>query len=52
MKLRGKCNQRNPKTGRLYVFPTTLGPALEGLSPLPFLHMTSCLAPVLEGGPR
>jgi hypothetical protein len=31
-KLRGKCNQRNPKTSPLYVFSTTIGPALEGLS--------------------
>jgi hypothetical protein len=36
MKLHGKCDQRNPKTSPLYVFPTMLGPALEGLSPLPF----------------
>jgi hypothetical protein len=36
MKLRGKCDQQNPKTSPLYVFPTTLGPALEGLSLLPF----------------
>jgi hypothetical protein len=26
----------NPKISPLYAFPTTLGPALEGLSPLPF----------------
>lgn len=31
-----KCDQQNPKISPLYVFPTTLGPALEGLSPLPF----------------
>jgi hypothetical protein len=35
----------------LYAFPTTLGPTLEGLSPLPF-RTTLFLAPVLEGGPR
>jgi hypothetical protein len=51
MKLCGKFDQWNPKTSPLYVFPTMLGLALEGLSPLPFLHATLCLAPVLEGGP-
>jgi hypothetical protein len=51
MKLCGKCDQQNPKTSPLYVFPTTLGPTLEGLSPATFLHATSCLSPVLEGGP-
>jgi hypothetical protein len=35
MKLRGKCNQRNPKTSPLYVFSTTIDPTLEGLSLLP-----------------
>jgi hypothetical protein len=35
-KLRGKCDQHNPKIIPLYVYPTTLGPTLEGLSPLPF----------------
>jgi hypothetical protein len=35
-KPRGKCKRRNPKTSPLYVFSTTIGPALEGLSPLPF----------------
>jgi hypothetical protein len=35
-KLRGKCYQRNPKKSPLYVFSTTIGLALEGLSPLPF----------------
>jgi hypothetical protein len=37
MKLRGKCKRRNPLTDPQYVFSTMLGPALEGLSPLPFL---------------
>jgi hypothetical protein len=32
----GKCKRRNPKTRPLYVFSTTIGPALEGLSPPPF----------------
>jgi hypothetical protein len=32
----GKCKRQNPKTSPLYVFSTTIGPALEGLSPLPF----------------
>jgi hypothetical protein len=35
-KPRGKCNRWNPKTGPLYVFSTMIGPALEGLSLLPF----------------
>jgi hypothetical protein len=35
-KPRGKCNQWNPKTSPLYVFSNMIGPALEGLSPLPF----------------
>jgi hypothetical protein len=36
MKLHGKFDQWNPKIIPLYVFPTTLGPTLEGLSLLPF----------------
>jgi hypothetical protein len=39
MKPRGKCERRNPKTSPLYVF-TTIGPALEGLSLLPFRTQT------------
>jgi hypothetical protein len=48
----GKCNRQYPMTSPQYVFPTTLGLALEGLSPLPFHTATLCLAPVLEGGLR
>jgi hypothetical protein len=32
----GKCNRQYPTTSPLYVFPITLGLALEGLSLLPF----------------
>jgi hypothetical protein len=41
----GKCDQRNPKISPLYAFPTTLGPALEGLSLLPF-HMRDHVYPL------
>jgi hypothetical protein len=37
MKLHGKCDQQNPKISPIYVFPTTLDPDFEGLSPLYFL---------------
>jgi hypothetical protein len=37
MKLYAKCEQWNPEISPLYVFPTMLGPALEGLSLLPLL---------------
>jgi hypothetical protein len=36
-KPRGKCKRQNPLTNPRYVFSTMLDPALEGLSPLPFL---------------
>ena len=36
MKPHGKWKRWNPKTSPLYVFSTTIGPSLEGLSPLPF----------------
>jgi hypothetical protein len=35
-KLYGKFDQQNPKISPLYVFSTTFGLALEGLSPPPF----------------
>jgi hypothetical protein len=44
-KPRGNCNQQNPKTSPLYVFSTTIGPALEGLSLLPF-HMRPHVYPL------
>jgi hypothetical protein len=49
MKLHGKCNQRNPKTSPLYVFSTMIGPALEGLSLLPF-HTQPCFYPLCYRG--
>jgi hypothetical protein len=49
MKPRGKCKRWNPKTIPLYVFSTTIGPALEGLSPLPF-HTRTCLYPLCYRG--
>jgi hypothetical protein len=49
-KPRGKCKRRNPKTSPLYVFSTTIGPALEGLSPLPFHARDLMFIPCVRGG--
>jgi hypothetical protein len=45
-------NDGNPLTDPLYVFSTTFGPSLGGVISAAFPYATSCLAPVLEGGPE
>jgi hypothetical protein len=52
MKLCGKCDQRNPKISPLYAFLRYDWSGFGGVISATFPHMTSCLAPVLEGGPR
>jgi hypothetical protein len=50
-KLHGKCDQRNPKISPLYVFLNYDWSGFGGVISATFLHVTSCLAPVFEGGP-
>jgi hypothetical protein len=51
-KLHGKCDQRNPKISPLYVFLCYDWFGFGGVIFATFSHATSCLTPVLEGGPR
>jgi hypothetical protein len=51
-KLRGKCDQRNPKISPLYAFLRYDWSEFGGVISTTFLHMTSCLTPVLEGVPN
>jgi hypothetical protein len=52
MKLHGKCDQRNPKISPLYAFLCYNWSDFGGVILVTFPHATSCLAPVLEGGPN
>jgi hypothetical protein len=52
MKPHGKCDQRNPKISPLYVFLRYDWFGFGGVISTTFPHMTFCLSPMLEGGPK
>jgi hypothetical protein len=52
MKFHGKCDQRNPKISPLYVFVRYDWYDFGGVIYATFPLATSCLTPILEGGPR
>jgi hypothetical protein len=52
MKLYGKCDQRNPKISPPNAFLRYNWFDFGGVISATFLHATSCLSPVLEGGPE